>query len=231
MGAGDLQVTHQQMTDHRLRSRQGIHAAPLAVGRQLSALRILGETGHDGDRRRPSSLQPLARPQQCIRAFQAAPAGAAGAPLQMDPQRCIGAQHRSDLQPQGRPAGLRHLDLTLGQLRLDAGIQQQTDALSPHRPQQPVPSRKAIQAVALHVMDAGITPVERRAVHHIRMGDQAAAGSSQQPGAGQRITGVAADGTADARGHKHQRGHGRCRHGPISRTASSCSRRVPSGLV
>ena len=231
MGAGDLQVAHQQMADHRFRSCQGIHAAPLAVGRQLSTLRILGETGHHGDRRRPGISQTLARPQQRIGALQAAPAGSAGALLQMHSQRHIGAQHRTDLQPQRRPAGLRHLDLALGQLRLDAGIQQQADALPPYRPQQPLPRREAIQAIALHVMDAGIAPVERRTVQHIRVGDQATAGGGQQPGTGQRVTGVAADGTADARGHQHQRGHGRCRHGPTSRTASSCSRRVPSGRV
>ena len=95
--------------------------------------------------------------------------------------------------------------MALTQLGFDAGIQQQPNALTTHRPQRPIPRRDAIEGVALHVMNALITPVERSPIHHIGMGDQASTGGSKQPGAGQSVAGKTTNFTTNP-GGKHQQG-------------------------
>ena len=210
MGTGDLQMLHQQVTDHRFSTGQRIHATALAIGRQLLTLRILGEAGHHRNRRRPGLLQAIASPQQGIGTAQSPPAGATGTALERHLERRIRCNDRADLQTQGGAAALNHLYLALGQLGLDPGVEQQTDPLLPHRPQGPLTHGKPIEAIALHIEHAGIAPIQRSPVHHIGMGDQAAARCSQQPCRRQGVTGVATDVTTDARGHQHQRWH-RCR--------------------
>ena len=116
------------------------------------------------------------------------------------------------------------------QLRLDAPIQQQPHPLGRHRAEGDRSGGEAIQAPALHVVDAPVAPVERRRIHHVRMGDQTAAGGRQQPGRGQGISGVAAHGAAHAGGDHQQGGQGRRRpaHGASGPgTISTASSRRP----
>ena len=210
VGTGDLQVLHQQVADHRFSTGQSIHATALSIRRQRVTLRILREAGHHCNRRRPGLLQAFTGSQQGIRTPQSPPAGATGTTLKRHLKRRIRGNHRADLQTQAGSAALSHLNLALGQLGLDAGIQQQADPLPSHRPQGPVTHGKPIEAIALHIEHAGIAPIQRSPVHHIGMGDQAAARCSQQACRRQGVTGVATDVTTDARGHQHQRWH-RCR--------------------
>ena len=227
MGTGDLKVPHQQMADHRFSARQGINAAAGAIRRQLLAGWILRETGHHRDRRSTGLLEPLTSPEQSIGTTQASPAGTAAALFELNLQGLVRGHNRSDLQAEGGATALRHLQVPLGQLRLNAGIQQQPDPLAAHRLQIPITDGEAIEAVALHVMDARVAPVQRRTVHHIGMGDQATTGGGQQASTGQCITGKAPDLATDSGRHQHQHR----KRGGIhpSTTASTCKRRSPLG--
>ena len=197
-------MPHQQMADHRLCTGQSIHTAAGAVRGQLIAGGILREASHHGNGGGPGLLQTFATAQQSIRAAQPPPAHTAAALLQGHLQGLISGEHRTDLQAEGGSAALRHLDLTLGEFGLDPCIQQQTDALPPYRSQRPLPDRETIEAIALHVVDAGITPVERSPVHHIGMGDQTSTGRRQQSSTGKGITGKPTRGAADPCGNHHQ---------------------------
>ena len=57
MGAGDLQLAHQQMTDHRLGTGQRIDATAAAVGLQGITAVVIRETGHHRNRRGALLLQ------------------------------------------------------------------------------------------------------------------------------------------------------------------------------
>ena len=63
MGAGHLQMLHQQMADHRLGPGKGIHTPTMAVGGQSLALRIIRETRHHSNRCGTSGLEALSSPQ------------------------------------------------------------------------------------------------------------------------------------------------------------------------
>ena len=227
MGTGNLQMPHKQVTDHRLGPSQGIDATAGAIGRQVIAGGIFREAGHHGNGCGSGLLEAITSTEQRIGRPQTPPAGTTGPPLQGDIQRLIGGHHRPDLQAKGGATPLRHLNLSLGQLRIDTGIEQQANGLTPDRIETPCSGCKTIEAVALHVVDAGIAPVERRTVHHIGVGDQATTGCRQQAGAGEGITGIPTDFTADPRGHQHQ--HGQRLNGHARTTASTLSQRRPDG--
>ena len=116
--------------------------------------------------------------------------------------------------------------MTQKQLGFNASVEQHPNALAALGPQPQQALGELIQAPTLDVMDAGITPIEGRPVHHIGMGDQAVARSRQQTGHGQGITGKAPLITADPCGDHQQRGQ-RLAH--TSSTASSRNH-CPSGL-
>ena len=181
MGAGDAELAHQQMADHRLGPSQSIHAGAGAVGRQGFAVWVVGEAGHGGDGGCACRHQLLAGAQQGIGPLQRAPATAARAQAQTHPQGHLGGDHRTDRKAQGGPAGLGRLQLAGAQLRFDARIQQQPHSPAGHRCQGQLAGGEAIEGPALHIEDAAVAPVEDGAIHHIGMGDQAAAGSCQQP--------------------------------------------------
>ena len=124
----------------------------------------------------------------------------------------VGCDHRSDREAKAGTTSIRHLKVTLTQVRLNACIEQQANALLTHRPKRPLACSKTIEPVALHVVNAGVTPVERCPIHHIGMGDQAAAGGCQQASTGQSITGKSPDLATDACRHHQQRGQGRTHH-------------------
>ena len=124
MGAGDAQVAHQQMADHRLGAGQAIDPGAMAIGGQGLAIGIIGEAGHHGDGASACQYQLFAGAQQGIRALQAAPAGATGAQTQTHSQGLVADEHRADRQPQAGATSLGRLNLALSQLRFDARIQQ-----------------------------------------------------------------------------------------------------------
>ena len=176
MGAGDPQLPAEQMADHRFGASQRIHARALAVGHQGRTAGILRKAGHHGDGRGPSRLQLPASPQQGVRAAELAPAGATGSLAQGDLKGCIGGDHRANLQSEAGATALGHLQVAPAQLLLDTGIEQQTHPLPAHRLQRQRASGEPIQRRSLHVVDARVAPVERRPVHHVGVGDQAATG-------------------------------------------------------
>ena len=230
MGAGQTELQAQQMADHRFGAGQGIHSAALAVGGQGSAVRVVGEASHHGDGGGPGRLQLPAGPQQRLRPPELSPAHAAGAEAELHVQGLIGDHHRADLEAKRGAATIGHLHVAPAQLLLDAGVKQQADPLAPHRAQSQLARRKAIKAGTLHVVNARVAPVERGPVHHIGMGDEATAGSRQQPCGRQGVTGVTTDGTTDPGGHHQKRRQRRSRSTSnasgihASTTASICRR-------
>ena len=145
----------------------------------------------------------------------------------MHTQRLIGADHRVDINAKTGPAALRDLTMSQQQVRFDAGIEQQADALTAPRAQPPGSRGKTIEAITLHVVNARITPVQRGSIDHVGMGDQATAGCRQQAGTWQGISSEPTDLTADARRHDHQRGQWRSgdRHGLMSTASTSSATR------
>jgi len=219
MGTGDPQLTAEQMADHRLSPRQRIDAAAGAVGRQGSTAVIVGEPRHHRDGRGTGSPELPTRLQQGLGLTQAPPARAAGTGAEADLQGPVGDHHRADVEAQSGPAAVGHLQVALAQLTLDARIEQQPHPLLAHGSQQQLAGRKAVEAGALDVVDAWVTPIQRCTVHHVGMGDQAAAGRSQQPGHGQCIARISPLLTTDPGGDHQQDWQGRRRH--TSTTAST----------
>ena len=230
MRTRDLQMLDQQMTDHRLGSGQGINATTVPIGRQSLALRIVGEACHNRDRGGTSSHETLSGPQECIRAVKGAPAGSALTQFKVHTQWLISGDHRSDRQAEACATTIGHLKVALTQVGLDPCIQQQTDALLAHGPEHPVASSKTVEAIALHVMNARVTPIERCPVHHIGMGDQATTGCGKQASTGKCIASESPDLAADPRRH-HQQGGKNGRHhwvgAALTSTASTCTNRPP----
>ena len=223
MGTGQTQLAAEQVANHGFSAGQGIHAAALAVGREGFTVWVVGEAGHHGDRRSPGGFELPASPQQCLRLAQLPPTHATGPKAEAYLQRPIGDHRRPDLQAQGGAATIGHLQMALPQLRLDAGIEQQPHPLPANRLEQQLPRREAIKAGSLHVVDPRITPIERRPIQHIGMGDQAAAGRRQQPRRRQGVTGVATHLTADAGGDHQQGGQGWSRTDHASTTSAAPS--------
>ena len=113
MGAGDAQVAHQQMADHRLGAGQAIDPGAMAIGGQGLAIGIVGEAGHHGDSAGTCQYQLFAGAQQGIRALQAAPAGATGSQAQAHSQGLVADEHRADRQAQAGTTSLGRLNLAL----------------------------------------------------------------------------------------------------------------------
>ena len=209
MGAGDAEMAHQQMADHRLGPGQSVNAGAGAVGDEGLTLRVFGEAGHGGDGGGTGRHQLLAGAQQGIGPLQRAPAAAARAQAQTHPQGHLGGDHRTDRKAQGGAAGLGRLQLAGAQLRFDPRIQQQPHPPAGHRCQRQLSGGEAIEGPALHVVDAAVAPIEGGAIHHIGMGDQAAAGRRQQPGRRQAIARIAPHDATHAGGDHQQGGQGR----------------------
>ena len=170
MGAGQAQVATEQVADHRLGAGQSIHPTALAVGLQGLTAVVIGETANHGNRRGAQGLEALAGAQQGIGLAQAAPAHAARPAAEAHLQGPVRRDDGANLQAQAGAAALGHLQVSQPQVRLDAGIEQQPEPLAPHRPQGQLARGKAIQGRTLHVVDAGITPVEGGPIHDIGVG-------------------------------------------------------------
>ena len=206
----------------------------MAVRLQCGGVGILRKTCDHSNGRRTGSLEPFSGSQQRIRSLHGAPARTALTLLQRHPQRHIAGDHRADLQAECGPTAIGHLQMPLAQISLDAGIQEQSDALTPHGTQPQITCSETVKGISLDVVNAGITPVKGRTVHHIRMRDQTTTGCCQAAGTGQGIARKAADLTADPCGNHHQGGEWSC-HGVstvgVSTTASTCTHCCPAALT
>jgi len=186
---------------------QGIHPIALAVGLQGVAAGVFGEAGHHRDRGGSFERSRSAGAQQGIGA-SSWPSSRRWALATAHPDGLIGGHHRSDREAQGA----RQASATCRWRSCNSG----SIAASKSRPRRcwrtgaraRAAAGKAIERPALHVVEAGIAPVEGGPIHHIGMGDQAAAGGGQQPRCRQAVAGKTADLAADPGRDQQQGGAG-----------------------
>ena len=146
MSAGHTQLPHQQVADHRLCPGQGIHPPALAVVLQQGRRGgLIGKAGHHGHGRGAAALKLATSVQQQINAVHATPTRTARPLLQMYPEGLRRDHFRTHGQTQAEPCRGSHLAVAFQQFRLQATVQQQTQAMAMVGPQGCLALAEAIQ--------------------------------------------------------------------------------------